>query len=202
MGRIKHAVNSPHAVGWPTRIGKLMINFSALEFEGTLWLIQLTERPELASRIGEMQFAQRVRAVMDQVDGRATGVAWRRGARKAWEESLGLARVRNQVAHNPITFAWSDPAQRGEPDFIGIPSVRGKGSGGKGALLSAASIDHAIDRSAAIAQLLARLRLDWRSLRDNGRAPPARPLDVKSVTLTMRLGAAIRAFRAPIRQRG
>jgi len=91
---------------------------------------------------------------------------------RLWGDALNLAKVRNRVAHNPIVFAWNSPAEAGEPDFIGIPSLRNSGAASRDSLLSKAAADKATNQMAALAQSLRDLRLEWSSARDNGRVPP------------------------------
>jgi hypothetical protein len=46
MARLQYAVDSPHIYGWAERIGRIIMNSSALELESVHWLVQMTERHE------------------------------------------------------------------------------------------------------------------------------------------------------------
>lgn len=174
MSRIKYAVDSPHVRPWTERIGKIILNFSGLEFESVNWLANLAEVDDLHP-VFMMPFASRVQEVMRQIEARASSARWRKEALRAWNESLHLAKVRNQIAHNPVVFAWRTCLEVGEPDFIGIPATRTRGKLSKHRLLSRAKADQTINEAAALAERLEKLRKEWSELRDKGHVPAVSP---------------------------
>jgi hypothetical protein len=174
MSRIKYAVDSPHVRPWLERIGKIILNFSSLEFESVSWLGNLAELDDLQPAF-KMPFASRVQEIMQQIEARPCSKRWRRDALRAWNEALHLARVRNQIAHNPVVFAWRTRLEVGEPDFIGIPATRTKGKSSKHGLLSRAKADQTINEATALVGRLEKLRKEWSELRDKGLVPAVSP---------------------------
>lgn len=171
MSRLKHSVNSPHTKPWIERIGKIVLNFSVLELESIHWLVQLSEESENIKQFVETPFAARVSRLMKHVDNRSINAKWRKASLRAWNDSLKLAIVRNQVAHNPIVFGWHNPAEIDEPDFIFIPNLRGSGSINKEWSLSKTTADKCTNDIVAVVQKLAELRSEWCRARDDGNAP-------------------------------
>lgn len=173
MNHLKHAVDSPHTDPWVKRIGKIILNFAAIELDCIHWLLQFSEDPGSLKYFVELPFAARVVELLRHVEHRSSGPKWRKQAVRAWNDALKLAIVRNQVAHNPIVFGWRTPSEEGEPDFIGIPNLRGGAKASTDSLLSKASADKNINEMAALAQKLRELRIEWSSLRDAGGLKPA-----------------------------
>lgn len=177
VSRIKHVVNSLHTRTWDARIGKVIINFSALELESILWLVQLSEKHQSIGRFVEMQFTSRTTQVMRHIEARSTSSRWRKDSLRAWNAAIKLAKIRNHIAHNPVMFAWKSSSEAGEPDFVGIPSMRKAGFPAKETLLSKATVDHSTNEMAALVLNLQALRSEWCNLRDKGLAPPTQPVE-------------------------
>ena len=171
MSRIKHSINSEHTKPWIARVGKIILNFSAIEMESIHWFVLLSEREFEIKAIVDLPFASRVKQVMRHVDDRTIGVQWRKRSISAWNEARKLAHLRNQVAHNPIVFGWSKVPEVGVPDILGIPNLRARRSANAQWLLSTDSADKSINAMVAIAKTLAELRIEWCAIRDQGKAP-------------------------------
>lgn len=174
MSRLKHAINPPYTRPWVERVGKLILNFSAIELESVHWLVQLSEREFEIKAMVEIPFASRVTQVMKHIDARKANDYWRRRSLRSWNEALKLAHLRNQVAHNPIIFGWSDLPEAGEPNVIGIPNIRARRASKAKWLLSADHADKSINSMVEIAKTLAELRIEWCTARDQGKAPPVK----------------------------
>lgn len=172
MPKLQYEVDSPHTRGWAERIGRIIINFSAIEMESVHWLVQLTERHEDSGRFFAKQFKARALEIEQCVEARGNDKAWRRRALRSWNDARRLAGVRNQVAHNPLAYWWNDPEQRGEPDFVYVASMRGAGRKPR-EMLERQRADRAGDELAAAVQRLAALRAEWCDQRDRGLVPPA-----------------------------
>ena len=173
MANLKYAVDSPHTRPWAERIGRIIMNASVVELESVNWLVQLTERHEDASRIFGQVFKTRTVEIERWIEMRGgTDKAWRRKALRAWNDARRLAAIRNQVAHNPLSFWWKDAREQSEPDFVYIIAMRGAGRKPKG-MLERYAADKAGDELAALAQQLAVLREQWCARRDQGLVPPA-----------------------------
>lgn len=122
MTGLKYAVDSPHTRGWVERIGRIIMNFSAVEMESVHWLVQLTERHEDASRFFARTFTARTVEIERCIEVRGTDKVCRRKALRAWNDARELGGIRNHVAHNPLAYWWKDPVERGEPDSCTSPS--------------------------------------------------------------------------------
>lgn len=195
MGRIKQSINSVHTTPWIERVGKIILNFSVIELESIHWFVQLSEREFEIGAIAEMPFASRVTQVMKHIEERNTGAQWRRRALRSWNEALKLAHLRNQVAHNPIIFSWSEMPEKGEPDILGIPNVRARTSTKANWLLSTIHADKSINSMVEIAKSLAELRIEWCAARDQGKAPPVKVEPRLWYKLRRRVAMALYAFK-------
>jgi hypothetical protein len=173
MSRLKYAIDSPHTRPWTERIGKIIVNFSALELESIRWLVQLSEQHQSIGTFVATPFAARITQVTGHIEARSTSSRWRKESLRAWNDALKLAKIRNRIAHNPVMFAWNNPAETGEPDFVGIPSMRKAGFAAKETLLSKATADRSTNEMVALIHKLEALRVEWCDLRDKGQAPAA-----------------------------
>jgi hypothetical protein len=167
MSIIKYAIDSPVTRPWAARVGQLIINFSSLEFETYLWLVQMSEKPERIPEFAKLKFTRRVELIRAFVEDRAHNPDWKADSFAAWAESLQLAKLRNRIAHNPLMFAWSDGAERGEPDYIGVAEIQGIEPPKDGILLSKAAIEHSTSEVVAIIKRLEALRKNWCQHRDS-----------------------------------
>jgi len=172
MSRFKHSINSEHTKPWIDRVGKIILNFSAIEMESIHWFVQLSEQEFEIKAIVDSPFTSRITQIMRHIDDRMIGVQWRKRSLRAWNEALKLAHLRNQVAHNPIIFGWSKTPEVGVPDILGIPNLRARSSANAQWLLSTDRADKSINAMVAIAKNLAELRIEWCAIRDQGKAPP------------------------------
>lgn len=149
------------------------MNASAVELESVHWLVQLTERHEDADLFFRQQFKARTTEIGRCIEARSgADKVWRRKALRAWNDGRRLAAIRNQVAHNPISFWWKDPAEQGEPDFVFVVSMKGAGRKPRD-MLERQEADQAGNELAALAQRLAALREEWCARRDQGLVPSA-----------------------------
>lgn len=171
MTRLKSSVNSPHMKPWAEKIGLVVLNFSAIELESIQWMIQMQDAVGSVKKIANIPFAKRVNTLMDYVQHRSAGNRWKKASLRAWNAALQLAKVRNQIGHNPLIFGWHDPAEIGEPDSIGIPGIRGKKIRSGEVLLSPQTVSKTINELTAVALELEKLRHEWCSLRAQGKVP-------------------------------
>ena len=170
------------------------MNFSAIEMESIHWYVQLAERECEIKSIAEIPFASRVTQVMRHVDERKTNDRWRKQSLGRWNEALKLAHLRNQVAHNPIIFGWSQIPEVGEPNVLGIPNIRARRASNAKWLLSIEHADKSINSMVEIAKNLAELRTEWCAARDQGKAPPVKAAPPLWYRLRRRIGMAIYTF--------
>lgn len=167
MSRFKHAVDAPLSTAWIERVGKLILNFGVLELETYLWLVQLSEAPDRIPEFTSKPFALRAQEISAFVDTRAFSGEWKISARSAWCEALEHAQLRNRIAHSPLAFGWSGPAEEGEPDFIGVIDLRRRDDR-QNPLVSKSEMDVVINSIVTLASRLSSLRVTWCSIRDAG----------------------------------
>ena len=194
MSRFNHAINPPYTQPWIERVGKLILNFSAIELESIHWFVQLSEREFEIKSIVETPFASRVTQVMKHIDERKANDRWRKQSLRRWNEALKLAHLRNQVAHNPIIFGWSHLPEAGEPNVLGIPNIRARRTSKAKWLLSTDHADKSINSMVEIAKTLAELRIEWCTARDQGKVPPVKASPPLWYRLRRRIGMAVYTF--------
>jgi hypothetical protein len=166
---VKYARDSTFAEPWAQSIGKFILNFGLLEFESHMWLLQLSDEPQL---FPDEWFTQRVARINKLVNRRAFDAAWKDSAERSWERAKTLANTRNQLAHNPLFFGWTDPAEEGTPDLIGILDARSLGDGNS-AWKSGISLANIVEKTNEVVTLveeLALLRDEWCIFRDRNLA--------------------------------
>lgn len=166
MSQIKYAVDTAFARLWAERVGKIILNFSCLEFETYHWLLQMSEQPDRIPEFAAQRFGKRVTKINEYINARGFTQPWKTDALAAWSEAVELARLRNRLAHNPIVFAWADEVGKGEPDFIGVTEMQSLDLGKGEPLLSKIAIEAAIDRVVVLAKRIELLREEWCGLRD------------------------------------
>lgn len=172
MPRIKYSVDSKHTEPWILRVGKLVVNFSALEMESVHWLVQLTEEAARGAEFAAIPYKARVSHLLKLAEARSSGTSWKKGMAKAWNRTVALAHTRNYVAHNPVVFGWTGTTESGPPDLVGIPNIRGASRKGKNNILTLKEADIAINEIVDLAQALARFRQEWCAARDKGEVGP------------------------------
>lgn len=152
---VQTAVNHPAAEAISAAVGKLIVNFGAVEFETYVWLACLKEdienlpagkffKPRVDTLLEEL-------ATLDHVD--------RDAAVGLWNDALAIAQFRNRIAHSPVFFGWNDPSEEGSPGFLRVLDMKGglQGGGAEGTV-SLAEINQHVDQTATLAQQLRALR--------------------------------------------
>jgi hypothetical protein len=171
---MEYSTDSPHTRSWVERIGKFVVNFSALEMECAHWLVQLSEQHKDIKKFMDLNFSTKAKLLGGHIETRSINHRWRKESFRAWSKATELSKVRNLVSHNPVMFFWNNPTETGDPDFVGVPNPRGIKLPNKESRLSTASADRAIDDMVVLVKKLAALRQEWCEIRDNGGAPPPR----------------------------
>jgi len=171
MSRIKYAADPSFTKPWATKIGQLILNFSGLEFESYLWLVQMSEQPEQIPEFTKLTYASRVKKIKSFIKSSAFSDDWGKVATARWNESLELAKLRNRVGHNPLLFAWVEADETGEPDYIGVADMKAKKplEDTEGPLLSKSAITDAVNQANKLVSNLASLRKKWCDIRDTNR---------------------------------
>lgn len=123
MVRLKATLNTPHVKAWLEPIGKLALNFSAIEMQTYLWLGDLAPDQSIFPGAVDWRFKQRVDTILSFVDSEIADAALKAQCSHVWHAALDAAKFRNSILHNPIVFGWSTKSEQGPPDFIGVPDV-------------------------------------------------------------------------------
>jgi hypothetical protein len=164
MSQIKYAIDATFTRAWAERVGKIILNFSVIEFETYFWLVQMSEQPERIPQFNNQRFSQRVIKINQYIEERGFEQQWKVEAHAVWEDALKLAKFRNRIAHNPLMFWWENETEQGEPDSIGVIDMKGDIDG---PLLSKASIEDSINQIVALVKPLKSLLEKWCSIRDS-----------------------------------
>lgn len=172
MSTIQYSNDQHFMKPWVFRIGQIVLNFAGLEYETYLWLIQLSEDPSSIPEFTKNKFSKRVKTILTYLETLSHTEDFKARSDTVWNEALDLAKLRNRVAHNPLTFFWADDSKKeGEPDYIGIPDMQRPSDSAAIAdkLLSKTEMANAINQISALVHTLASLRQEWCSIRDNSR---------------------------------
>lgn len=196
MSRIKHSINPPHIQPWIERVGKLILNFSAIELEAIHWYVQLSEQFHGITSITNKSFKSRVVDVLMFADERKVNETWRKASARTWNKALVLAELRNQIAHNPFVFAWSQSPETGLPDIQGIPNIKARKKSRTKWLVTPSELDSSIDLTAQVAELLAQLRQEWCAARDLGSVAPPKIKPRLTSRIRLRVEMAAYKFKA------
>jgi hypothetical protein len=165
MSKLRYSINQPFSNWWATRIGQVVLNFSAVELETYRWLVQLSENPERIPEWSNKPFKVRVQDIISYMDNRSYTPEWKSKSTAAWHEAECLARKRNRIAHNPLLFGWVDGKEDGEPDFIGVVDIRYPDKAEP--FLKKDEISAIVNRIAELAPMLGSLREEWCAVRDS-----------------------------------
>ena len=153
---IKAAINSPHTEQWALSIGKLVLNFAAIELHTYWWLGKLSGDKQLAVRALSCPFKKRVDHVIELLKASSLDNESKATCSALWSEALELAKIRNAIVHNPLVFGWPSGNESGPPEVIGIPDLAHLGPKPRisQALASQADLNIRIDQAASIARQL------------------------------------------------
>ncbi len=170
MSKILFDINSPFVIPWIEKIGKVILNFSAIEFESYLWLVQMTEQPELIPEFTEKyNLSNRIQKIIKLIKEKHFAKDWESDSIILWNELLELSNLRNRIAHNPIMFGQHEENGNGEPDFIGIINMKKNKVTEDEPLLSKKEMDAFINRIVIINKHLYSLREQWCEIRDSNK---------------------------------
>ncbi len=149
-----YGLNPEGSDPWLVAIGKLIVNFGALEAQTYFWLGALRGAFPLPESDFKL-FGARVDIILDLVKGNAAALAHRRDLEAAWSEARSLATFRNRIAHNPIAFGWSATEEKGPPDFLTVLDFKQAGSApAKNPTIDLNDIQRKINEIAATTQKL------------------------------------------------
>ena len=119
---LKYSIDPKHTESWLAPIGKLVVNFGALELETFQWIDTLSNRTRTDRAINQM-FKPRVLTILG-LSANVPDKKLRKEIEKVWQEALRIAEFRNVILHNPIVFGHSSANEDGPPDIIVIPNIK------------------------------------------------------------------------------
>lgn len=163
--KIEYAVNIPQVYEWAVQIGKLMINYSALELEIDRWLIHLSERVYTDAHITKERsrgFQQKHKEVMKLARRRSPSDEWLGKAVERLKRAKEIADVRDQVAHAPLFSLLNEPHNRGL-ESSRIPPTPRQRQAGRVAHLEYKGLQTAVDDAVVVVQDLGNLLQQWRN---------------------------------------
>lgn len=165
MTEIKYARNPRFVDRWAPAIGKLILDFGLLEFESYLWLLQMSDEPQV---FPELRFGKRISRIEALIERRTFDQRWMAAASESWKKARDLAELRNSLAHSPLMFGWESAAEEGDPDWIGVVDVRLLKLGKEEAesRYSLSRIAQTTNAVVALIVELSELRNKWCSARD------------------------------------
>jgi len=162
---IEYKVNAPSSNEWALLIGKLMLNYSALELELGRWVVHLSERAVTNAELNKelsRGFTQKHKEVGKLARTRSPSDEWLGRVLDRLKRAKIVADVRDQVAHSPILISWNDSRELGNPDVVIIPPTpRQRRAGGK-ANLEHQELKGAVDEAVIVVQDLHNLLEQWR----------------------------------------
>ena len=117
---VGYSVDSSHTKAWLPEIGKLIVNFGAIETHTYWWIAALTGEPDKAREIlgNKTPFAGRVELIEKLLKDDRWKIV-RTDAEELWGRAKDLAKVRNGVAHSPLAFHVADGEETA--DWVGVP---------------------------------------------------------------------------------
>lgn len=119
---IRTAIGSPHTEPWLVPIGKLAVNFGALELQTYFWIDLLFNGTQVDRALDE-RFKVRVDRILKLLPQKIAEPELVSDVAEAWGEALEIAKFRNSLLHSALVFAYSTSDENRPPDFIGMPDV-------------------------------------------------------------------------------
>jgi hypothetical protein len=114
-----YGVDPKGTADWVLAIGKLILNFGAIESQTYLWLAQLHGQVPLPAGDVTMMFGRRVDRILELTAIESRASAHQAAVVPAWGRARALSQFRNQIAHDPLVFGWHGE-ETGPPDFLTI----------------------------------------------------------------------------------
>ena len=105
-------------------VGRFIINFSAIEAASIFWWRRVAKDADELGRMIKTPFVARVDGILDNLHCSTLSPFQREQAVRAWSAAKEFAKVRNNLAHNPITHVWTDREAEGPADSISLMILR------------------------------------------------------------------------------
>ena len=183
--RIEYTINTPQVYKWSVQIGKLMINYSALEAEIDRWLVHLSERAYTDAAITKERsrgFQQRHKEVTKLAHRRSPSTEWHLKVSNRLQRAKAIAHVRDQVAHAPL-YSLVHESRNDSLSSSRIPPTPRQRQAGNVSHLDYKGLCIAVDEAVAVVPELSNLLHQWRNAYKAGNVP----FNWKSLTYRQRL---------------
>jgi len=151
-----HEINPDGAGPTLFAVGKLIVNFGAIEWQTYVWIRRMRGvGPEYDSALGRM-FAGRVEIVEKLVAAAPIDATLRTECLAAWTDARGLATLRNKIAHSPVALVWRNRDAVGPPDGLAILDAKSATgpNRSKHEVLALATLSQAVDQAVGLATRL------------------------------------------------
>ena len=119
----KSFADSKQMEPWLAPLGRLAVDFGALELETYQWIDLVSEGMKADWALGR-RFKERVDRILELLPESIRDLELASQARTIWKEALDTAKRRNQIFHSPLVFGYFTAEQNGTPDVIAIPDIR------------------------------------------------------------------------------
>ena len=105
-------------------VGRFILNFSVIEAASIFWWRREAKDADELGRMIKTPFVARVDGILDNLHCSTLSPFQREQAVRAWSAAKEFAKVRNNLAHNPITHVWTDREAEGPADSISLMILR------------------------------------------------------------------------------
>jgi hypothetical protein len=141
---------------WINAIGRLILNFGAVEALSFGWIGALSKDMVVHDLAIDMPLSKRLELIYQLIDRAELPNKFKREMISSWREIQKFIELRNTIAHNPLLFSWRGSDKSGPPDFIGIPNLKlARRRRNSYALhIELTKLNESIDRMAVIIQML------------------------------------------------
>lgn len=119
-------INAKASEPFVAAVGKMMVNFGAIELLTYIWIDRLAKDPVVLNLALGMPFSKRLDLIQQLIIREFPEGKAKNDALKSWKNAGKLSEFRNEIAHNPIVFSWQGTPKsiNQPPDFIGIPNIK------------------------------------------------------------------------------
>ena len=148
---------------WLAPLGKLVLNFSAIELQSYFWLGDLVPSDELVQKYVNARFKVRVDTILSLLPQQSMDEATKLDGVRLWGSTLELAKRRNSILHNPLIYGWSGTDESGPPDYMSIADISHLGAKipSTPPTITIPGINDLVNETSAVAGALFELRSRW-----------------------------------------
>ena len=108
---------------WVDLIGRLILDFGAIELLTYKWIHGLKKDERLLFESLDMTLKSRIDLIKKFISSLTIDKNLKDKVKAKWNKVKEISKLRNIIAHNPLIFVWKGK-EEGPPDAIGIPKLR------------------------------------------------------------------------------